>query len=111
MGHPHTSPVSASATSAHSTSANHDNEESRYSWMVHCATAEGKAKYAYCNNPEPAALQELYGSSHSYLQNLDASNVKVMHLKDWCLGNDSAAAKKVCPDVKAPKVYTGEYAW
>ena len=35
---------------------NHDDEESRYSWKVHCATAEGRAKYAYCKNPEPAAL-------------------------------------------------------
>ena len=34
---------------------NHDDEESRYSWEVHCATAAGKAKYAYCQNPEPAA--------------------------------------------------------
>ena len=32
-----------------------DDEESRYSWSVHCATAAGKAKYAYCQNPEPAA--------------------------------------------------------
>ena len=38
------------------TTANHDDEESRYSWKVHCATAEGRAKYAYCQNPEPAAL-------------------------------------------------------
>ena len=114
-----------------------------YSRMRHCSTAAGRATYAYCNN-----LQELYGSSHSYLQNLvvDAqtcgineahnllganrcqssnqcagnrtcsaakwcegvsgcaptptpapapapvTNVKVMHLKDWCLGNDSAEA-------------------
>jgi len=34
---------------------NHDDEESRYSWEVHCATAAGKAKYAYCANPEPSA--------------------------------------------------------
>ena len=34
---------------------NTDDEESRYSWEVHCATAAGKAKYAYCQNPEPAA--------------------------------------------------------
>jgi hypothetical protein len=52
------------------TPANHDDEESRYSWEVHCATAEGRAKYAYCQNPEPAALQVLYGlvadSQHSW---------------------------------------------
>jgi hypothetical protein len=150
---------------------NHDDEESRYSWATHCATAEGRAKYAYCANTEPAALQELYGSSHSYLQNLgkgdyffqdaytqqlqnlskgdyffqdaytqqlqnlskgdyffqdaytqlqplygsshsylqnlDAANVKVMHLADWCKGNDSAEAKKICPGAQV----SGEYSW
>jgi len=34
---------------------NHDDEESRYSWEVHCATAAGRAKYAYCANPEPGS--------------------------------------------------------
>ena len=43
------------ATIAH-IDVNHDDEESRYSWKVHCATAAGKAKYAYCQNPEPAAV-------------------------------------------------------
>jgi hypothetical protein len=126
------------ATAAKPEPVNHDDEESRYSWKLHCATAEGRAKYAYCQNPEPAALQELYGSSHSYLQqlygsshsylqqlygsshsylqNLDASNVKVMHLKDWCYKNDSEEAKKICTVAalakaqKAP-VATGEYSW
>ena len=32
----------------------------------------------------------------SYLQNLDMSNVKVMHLDDWCYMNDSAKAMKIC---------------
>ena len=32
-----------------------DDTVSRYSWSVHCATAAGRAKYAYCAMPEPAA--------------------------------------------------------
>jgi len=75
-----------------------DDTVSRYSWEVHCATAAGKAKYAYCADPEPAA-----GAA---LMNLDMSNVKVMHLADWCKDNDSAKAKAICP-----KKVTGEYSW
>jgi hypothetical protein len=145
--------IAAPATAVAKMPVNHDDEESRYSWATHCATAEGRAKYAYCANTEPAALQELYGSSHShlqnlgkgdyffqdaytqqlqnlskgdyffqdaytqlqqlygsshsYLQNLDAANVKVMHLADWCKGNDSAEAKKICPGAQV----SGEYSW
>ena len=53
--------TTTTATTVSATPVNHDDEESRYSWEVHCATAEGRAKYAYCQNPEPAALQVLYG--------------------------------------------------
>ena len=71
-----------------------DDTVSRYSWSVHCKTAADKAKYAYCADPEPAALMNL-------------ENVKVMHLADWCDGNDSAEAMKICPGKKM----TGEYSW
>ena len=52
-------PVTTTATVA-TMPVNHDDEESRYSWEVHCATAAGRAKYAYCANPEPAAASGLY---------------------------------------------------
>jgi len=92
-----TAPVAVPVTTV-TTSPVNDDTVSRYSWEVHCATAAGKAKYAYCADPEPAA-----GAA---LMNLDMSNVKVMHLADWCLGNDSAKAKAICP-----KKATGEYSW
>ena len=31
------------------------------------------------------------------LMNLEMADIKVMHLKDWCYKNDSAKAKKICP--------------
>ena len=93
-----TAPVAVPVTTVTTATPVNDDTVSRYSWSVHCATAAGKAKYAYCADPEPAA-----GAA---LMNLDMSNVKIMHLADWCKGNDSAKAKAICP-----KKATGEYSW
>ena len=49
-----TAPVTVPVTTV-TTSPVNDDTVSRYSWSVHCATAAGKAKYAYCADPEPAA--------------------------------------------------------
>jgi len=50
-----TAPVAVPVTTITTSMPVNDDTVSRYSWSVHCATAAGKAKYAYCADPEPAA--------------------------------------------------------
>ena len=56
------------------------------------------------------------------LLNLSMADVKVMHLADWCKGNDSAKAEKICPkkaDAVASVIskdvpmmhHQGQYSW
>ena len=60
-------PVAVPVTTV-TTSPVNDDTVSRYSWSVHCATAAGKAKYAYCADPEPAASAPVvqYGEPIQY---------------------------------------------
>ena len=71
-----------------------------YSRMRHCSTAAGRATYAYCNN-----LQELYGSSHSYLQNLvvDAQTCGINEAHNLlganrCQSSNQCAGNRTCSD-------------
>ena len=45
------------------------------------------------------------------LMNLNMADVKVMHLADWCLGNDSAKAMEICHKKEVTGPHGGEYSW
>ena len=45
------------------------------------------------------------------LMNLNMADVKVMHLADWCLDNDSAKAMEICNKKATPGPHGGEYTW
>ena len=84
--------------------------------------AEIASHFTKCPNGLYSATGMIGCDDASTLMNLDNADVKVMHLADWCKGNDSAKALKICPtkaDAVAKDISTtvpamqhkGQYAW